>query len=117
VIVETKEQSKQWMHTHSPNKLKKFKQTSARKLVAALFWGRKGVKMVEFMQQRTTILSEMYCKTSKKLHRALQNRLLTSNVVLLMAMRVRMQQLVLKHCWSISTWSCLTTFLTAVIIL
>jgi hypothetical protein len=25
--VETKEQSKQWMHTHSPNKLKKFKQT------------------------------------------------------------------------------------------
>jgi hypothetical protein len=25
--VETKEQSKQWMHTHSPNKLKKLKQT------------------------------------------------------------------------------------------
>jgi hypothetical protein len=29
VNVETKEQSKQWMHAHSPNKLKKFKQTSA----------------------------------------------------------------------------------------
>jgi hypothetical protein len=28
--IETKEQSKQWMHTHSPNKSKKFKQTSAR---------------------------------------------------------------------------------------
>jgi hypothetical protein len=27
VNVETKEQSKQWMHTHSPNKAKKFKQT------------------------------------------------------------------------------------------
>jgi hypothetical protein len=27
VNVETKEQSKQWMHTHSPNKLKNFKQT------------------------------------------------------------------------------------------
>jgi hypothetical protein len=27
--VETKEQSEQWMHTHSPNKEKKFKQTSA----------------------------------------------------------------------------------------
>jgi hypothetical protein len=26
VIVETKELSKQWMHTHSPNKQKKFKQ-------------------------------------------------------------------------------------------
>jgi hypothetical protein len=34
VIVETKEQSKQWMHTHSSNKLKNFKQMlSARKLV------------------------------------------------------------------------------------
>jgi hypothetical protein len=39
--VETKEQSKQWMHAHSPNKLKKFKQTSARKLMAAVFWDRK----------------------------------------------------------------------------
>jgi hypothetical protein len=29
VNVETKQQSKQWMNTHSPNKLKKFKQTSA----------------------------------------------------------------------------------------
>jgi hypothetical protein len=27
VNVETKEQSKQWMHTHSSNKLKKFTQT------------------------------------------------------------------------------------------
>jgi hypothetical protein len=27
VNVEAKEQSKQWMHTHSPNKPKKFKQT------------------------------------------------------------------------------------------
>jgi hypothetical protein len=29
VNAETKDQSKQWMHTHSPNKPKKFKQTSA----------------------------------------------------------------------------------------
>jgi hypothetical protein len=29
VTVETKEQSKQWMHTHSPKKSKQFKQTSA----------------------------------------------------------------------------------------
>jgi hypothetical protein len=33
VNAETKEQSKQWMHTHSPNKLKTFKQTFARKLM------------------------------------------------------------------------------------
>jgi hypothetical protein len=31
--VETKEQSKQWMHTHSPHKPKKFKEPSARKLM------------------------------------------------------------------------------------
>jgi hypothetical protein len=59
------------MHTHSPNKLKKFKQTlSARKLMTAVFWDRKGVLMVEFVQQGTTITSEVYCKTLKKLRRA-----------------------------------------------
>jgi hypothetical protein len=44
---ETKEKSKQWVHTHSPNKQKKFKQMlSARKLMATVFWGRKKVLMV-----------------------------------------------------------------------
>jgi hypothetical protein len=48
VNVETKEQAKQWMHTHSPNNPKIFRQMSA--LMATVFWGRKGVLMVEFMQ-------------------------------------------------------------------
>jgi hypothetical protein len=65
VNVETKEQSKQWIHTHSPNKMKKFKQTSARKLMAAVFWDRKGVLMVELKQQGTTITTEVYCETLK----------------------------------------------------
>jgi hypothetical protein len=34
------------MHTHSPDKPKKFKQMSAKKLMAAVFWDRKGVLMV-----------------------------------------------------------------------
>jgi hypothetical protein len=51
--VETKEQSKQWMHTHSPNMPKEFKETSARKLMVTVLWGRKGVLMVKFMQQGT----------------------------------------------------------------
>jgi hypothetical protein len=38
----------------------------ARKLMAAVFWNRKGVLMVEFMQQGTTIKSEVYCETLKK---------------------------------------------------
>jgi hypothetical protein len=47
--IETKGQSKQWMHTHSQNKMKKFKQTSARKLMETVFWDRKGVMLLEFM--------------------------------------------------------------------
>jgi hypothetical protein len=66
VKVKTKEQSKQWMLTHSPNKLKKFKQTlSGRKLVAAVLWDRKRVMIVEFMQQEITITSQVYCRTLK----------------------------------------------------
>jgi hypothetical protein len=38
----------------------------ARKLMAAFFWERKGVLVVEFMQQGTTITSEVYCETLKK---------------------------------------------------
>jgi hypothetical protein len=64
--VETKEQSKQSMHTHSPNNPKKFKQTlSVRKLMTFVFWDREGVLMVDFMQQGTTVTSELYCETLK----------------------------------------------------
>jgi hypothetical protein len=47
VNVEPKEQSKQWGHTHSPNKPRRFKQTlSARKLMVTVFWDTKGVLLV-----------------------------------------------------------------------
>jgi hypothetical protein len=42
VKVETKEQSKQWMHRHLPNKPEKFKQMSARNLMVTVFCNRKG---------------------------------------------------------------------------
>jgi hypothetical protein len=50
------------------------------------FLDRKGVQMVEFMQQGTTIKLEEYCKTLKKLHWAIQNKrcgMLASGVELL----------------------------------
>jgi hypothetical protein len=56
------------MHTHSLDKLKKFKQMSARKLMATLFCDRKGVLMVEIMQKGTRITSEVYCELLGKLH-------------------------------------------------
>jgi hypothetical protein len=67
VTVETKEQSKQLMHTHSPNKPKRLLTTlSARKLMATAFWYRKGAQMVEFMQQETPVTSKLYCMQSTK---------------------------------------------------
>jgi hypothetical protein len=53
--------------------------------MAAAFWDRKGVLMVEFMQQGITV-SEMCCDTLKELCRAFQNKrcgMLTSSVMLL----------------------------------
>jgi hypothetical protein len=57
--VETKEQPKQWMHTYSPKSL------STRKLMATVFWDRKGVLQVEFMQEGTIIMSEVYFEPLK----------------------------------------------------
>jgi hypothetical protein len=34
------------------------------------FWDKKEILMVEFMQQVTTIMSEVYCKTLKELRMA-----------------------------------------------
>jgi hypothetical protein len=56
VNAEIKEQTEQWMHTYSPNKLKQFEHTmSAMKLMAAVFWDRTGELAVDIMQQETTV--------------------------------------------------------------
>jgi hypothetical protein len=102
------------MHTHSPNKPKTFKPKSSRKLMASIFWDRKGVLIVAFMQQDTTVISEVSCKTLTELCRAIQNKrrgMLTSGVVLLHDNAVYIQLLTLEHCWNISTGSCLITLL------
>jgi hypothetical protein len=69
--VAIKKQSKQWMHTHSLYKPKSLNKhfLPARKLMATVYLDREGVLIVEFMQQGTTITSEMYCGTLKKLRR------------------------------------------------
>jgi hypothetical protein len=59
------------MHINSPKKPKRLnKRLPERWLMVTVFWDRKGVLVVEFMQQGTTVTSEVYCKTLKKLHRA-----------------------------------------------
>jgi hypothetical protein len=63
---ETKEQPKQWMHTHSPNKPNKLKQIlSARKLMASVFLDEKGILVVEFTQKETKVTSKVCCETTK----------------------------------------------------
>ncbi|GBN51069.1 Mariner Mos1 transposase [Araneus ventricosus] len=76
-----------WGHTGSPTRLRKARQTlSARKLMVTVFWDAQGILLIEFMTRGTAINSEDYCRTLKKLKRAIQNKrrgLLSSAVVLL----------------------------------
>jgi hypothetical protein len=59
VNVETKEQSKQWMHPHSSNKPKKFKQTMSpcQKADGSCFLGKERSTDGRFLQQGATIKS------------------------------------------------------------
>ena len=60
---ETKEKSCQWRHSNSLN-LHKFEQTlSADKVMASVFWDRKGVLSCKFMPIGTTINAARYCQT------------------------------------------------------
>jgi histone-lysine N-methyltransferase SETMAR len=83
---ESKQQSMEWCHTHSPTN-KKFKtSTSTKKIIATVFWDRKGVLLVDFMPHGTTINTAAYCETLKRLKHAIQNRrrgMLTCSVCLL----------------------------------
>jgi hypothetical protein len=70
-------------HFHQTCQKSLNKSLPARKLVATVFWDRKGVLMMEFKKQRTTT-SQVYCKN--KMHWAIQNRrrgMLTYGVMLL----------------------------------
>jgi len=53
----------------------KFKQTtSTQKIMCTVFWDRKGVLLVDFLPQGSTIIADVYCNTLKKLHRMIQNK-------------------------------------------
>ena len=68
------QQSRQWQHSSSP-KSRKFKQAqSAGKVMAAVFWDRKRVLLVDFMATGTTINADRYCETLPKFGPAIQNQ-------------------------------------------
>uniref|UniRef100_A0A1B6JMV6 Tc1-like transposase DDE domain-containing protein n=1 Tax=Homalodisca liturata TaxID=320908 RepID=A0A1B6JMV6_9HEMI len=83
----TKLQSMEWHHSNSPTKNRKEKPNlNTRKLMATVFWDRKGLIHVEFMPRGETINSEAYIETLHRLRRAIQNKrrgMLSSKVVLI----------------------------------
>jgi len=51
-----------------------------------VFWDRKGVLLVDFLPQGSTINTGVYCDTLKKFHRAIQNKrrgMLSQGVVMI----------------------------------
>ena len=54
--------------------------------MCTIFWDRKGVLLVEFLLQGTTINSAVYCEMLKKLRHAIQNercRMQSATIILL----------------------------------
>ncbi|GJQ71718.1 hypothetical protein Trydic_g11412 [Trypoxylus dichotomus] len=71
ITTETEQRSCQWKLPESP-KPRKFKQTlSAGKVMAMMFWNRKGLLLYEFMPAVATINANCYCKTLENLRRAI----------------------------------------------
>jgi histone-lysine N-methyltransferase SETMAR len=107
---ESKHQSLEWHHPRSLSKPRKFKQIlSTWKIMAMVYWDRKGVLLVEFMPQGTIISAESYCATLRRLWYAIQNRrrgLLSSSVMLLhdnarLYAAARMQAMLQEFGWEV----------------
>jgi len=77
---------RKWRQSSSP-KAKKFKQASSvRKIMATIFWDRKGILLIDFLERGLTINTDAYCETVRKIRQAIQNKrrgMLSSVIVLL----------------------------------
>jgi len=62
-----KQQSMEWRHTSLPTKTKFKQTTSTRKVMCTMFWDRKGVLLVDFLLQGSTINAGVCCNTLQKL--------------------------------------------------
>jgi hypothetical protein len=81
--VETKEQLKQWMHIHSPNKPKNFINI-CQKVDGNCFLGQERTAVDGIRAIRVHNNVEVYCVTLEKLHWTIQNKtcgILTSSAV------------------------------------
>ena len=71
---ELKQQSMEWRHTSLPTKTKFKQTTSTQKIMCTVFWVRKGVLLVDFLPQGSTINAGVFCDTLQKLRCVNQNR-------------------------------------------
>jgi len=72
---ESKQQSLQWRHTHSP-RTKKFKTSiSVKKIKASVFWDRKGILLVDLhLPSGATINAAAYCDTLTRVRLAIPKK-------------------------------------------
>ena len=101
----SKQQSMKWRHTSSPTKTKFMQITSTRKFTCTVFWYRKGVLLVDFLPQGSTINTGVCCNTLKNFHRVVQNkrRVMFSWGVVMIHDNTRphtaTQNLIVTFCW------------------
>jgi len=57
---ETKQQSKEWLHSSSPRTKKFQMQKSAGKVLASIFWDQEGIPLIDYITKGQTINAEYY---------------------------------------------------------
>jgi len=71
---ESKMESMQWKHKTSPTSKKFRVEKSAGKVMATVFWDKKGLLLLEFMPQKTTITGQTYADTITALREAIKEK-------------------------------------------
>jgi len=71
---ETKRQSMEWHHLHSPSKKKAKTVPSAAKVMGTVFWDAEGLILAKFLEPGQTITAARYVQTLHKLRRALRDK-------------------------------------------
>jgi len=80
---ETKRQSMEWHHLHSPSKKKAKTVPSAAKVMGTVFWDAEGLILAEFLERGQTITAARYVQTLHKLRRALRDKRPGRNIIIL----------------------------------
>jgi len=70
----SKQQFMEWRHTSSPTKTKFKQTTSTRNIMCTTFWDRKGILLVDFLPEGSTINAGVCCNTLQKSHCMIQNK-------------------------------------------